>query len=249
MGALECREVGKKYGDFTLGPISCVIEEGFLTGLIGVNGAGKSTLLNIMAGIDSRFEGDVILDGVSMRENPALMKQKIALVSERISFFMDKTPLENAQLLGIYFDSWSTEDFYLWLDRLELPKGKFLYQFSKGMKMKFQLAFAMAHRSQFLLLDEPTAGLDPVFRRDFLKIVQQIRAEGTGILMSTHITGDLDHIADYIMLLDNGKEILFETREALEDEGKKDVIDGYIETDFHIAELLRRNGGRKDEIL
>lgn len=246
---LECREVEKSYKDFRLKPISFSLEAGYLTGLIGINGAGKTTLINILAGLDRRFEGDVTLDGISLKKNPSAVRQKVSIVSERISFFWDKKPYENGEMLGRYFDSWNMEDFYLWMDRLELPNGQPLYQFSRGMRMKFQLGFAMAHRAEFLLLDEPTAGFDPVFRRDFLKILQDIRKAGTGLLMSTHITEDLDRIADYILLLDNGELKLNDTREALEDDLKREMVRGYVEQGFHIAQLLSANGGPKNDLV
>ncbi len=246
---LECVGVEKQYKDFVLKPVNFVLEAGYLTGLIGINGAGKTTLINILSGLDRKFCGDVMLDGISLKRNPSAVKQRVSLVSERITFFLDKTPLENGQILGKYFDNWSMEEFYVWMDRLEIPKGKQIYQFSKGMKMKFQLCFAMAHRTEFILMDEPTAGFDPVFRRDFLRILQDIMEKGTGILMSTHITGDLDNIADYILLLDHGELKINDTREALEDKVKRETIQGYMEKRLHIGELLKRNGDRKNDIL
>lgn len=202
---LKCIDVCKSYKNFSLKSISFELESGYLTGMIGVNGAGKSTLINILAGIDSKYEGHVIIDGSDLRENYEEAKQKIAIVSERISHFMDLTPLENGEMLGAYFENWSMEKFYMWLDRLELPKGQPLYQLSKGMYMKYQLAFAMSYGAKFLLLDEPTAGFDPVFRKDFMRILQEIRDKDIGILMSTHILSDIEHVADYIFEMDHGE--------------------------------------------
>lgn len=116
---------------------------------MGVNGAGKSTLLNILAGIDDRYQGEVIIAGKNLRTEYEEAKQKVALVSEKLSYFMDKTPLENGELLGVYFERWSMEELYLWLDRLEVPKGQPIYQLSKGMYMKYQLAFAMSYQPEF----------------------------------------------------------------------------------------------------
>lgn len=214
MGAiLQCIDVCKSYRDFSLKSVSFEIESGYLTGMIGVNGAGKSTLINILAGIDSKYEGRVVIDGSDLREDYEQAKQKIAIVSEQISHFIDLTPLENGEMLGKYFENWHMEEFYQWLDRMELPKGQPLYQFSKGMYMKYQLAFAMSYGAKFLLLDEPTAGFDPVFRKDFMRILQEIRDREIGVLMSTHIASDIDRIADYILLVDNGEAILKERGE------------------------------------
>ena len=130
------------------------------------------------------------------------------------------------------------EDYYIWLDKMNIPKGQPLYQFSKGMKMKFQVSFAMAHSPKFLLLDEPTAGFDPVFRKDFLNMLQDILNQDIGILMSTHITSDLDKIADYIILLDNGEIKINDTKEALEDNFKRKQLEDSLNKKFHISDLL-----------
>ncbi|MBS6194355.1 MAG: ABC transporter ATP-binding protein [Clostridiales bacterium] len=246
---LECHHIEKKYKDFSLKSISFTLESGYLTGLVGRNGAGKTTLLNILSGLDSRFEGQVLIDGVDLSHNPVEAKQQIALVSENISHFMEKTPLENAQLLGKYFSQWSMEQFYIWLDRLELDKGKALFQYSKGMYMKYQLAFAMSHGAKFLILDEPTAGFDPVFRRDFMKILQDVRDEDVGILMSTHILSDIQSMADYLLVLDEGKLQYDGAMENLNDPAVQKGIYGTLRKKLPLGELLKRNGGKKDDLL
>lgn len=224
MGAkLQCIEVSKQYKDFSLEHISLELEQGYLTGLIGVNGAGKSTLLRILAGIDMHYEGNVQIEGLDYRTHYEEVKQKVGIVSEDISFFLNKTPLDNGKLLGKFFEKWTMEAFYLWLDRLDLPKGIPLGQFSKGMYMKYQLAFAMAYEAKFLFLDEPTSGFDPVFRKDFMKMLQEIRDQDVSILMSTHITSDVQQIADYILMLEDGR-----------------LVHQFSETGSSIGELLRR---------
>ena len=235
---IKCEDVNKNYKDFSLKSVSFNIESGYLTGLIGVNGAGKTTLINILAGIDDDFTGKVLINDIDIKKNPAKAKEEIGLVSEKLTFFLDKTPYENALLLGEYFKNWDMNSFYLWLDNMNLPKGQPLYQFSKGMKMKFQICFAMGHNPKFLLLDEPTAGFDPVFRKDFLNMLQDILNEDIGILMSTHITSDLDKIADYIILLDNGEIMINDTKEALEDEFKRNKIEKSLNKKFTISDLL-----------
>lgn len=235
---IKCEDVNKNYKDFSLKSISFNIESGYLTGLIGVNGAGKTTLINILAGIDDDFTGKVLINDIDIKKNPDKAKEEIGLVSEKLTFFLDKTPYENGLLLGEYFKNWDMNSFYLWLDKMNLPKGQSLYQFSKGMKMKFQICFAMGHSPKFLLLDEPTAGFDPVFRKDFLNMLQDILNEDIGILMSTHITSDLDKIADYIILLDNGEIMANDTKEALEDEFKRNKIEKSLNKKFTISDLL-----------
>lgn len=236
--SIQCENIVKKYKDFLLKSVSLTIKPGYLTGLIGVNGAGKTTLINIIAGLDTDFEGKVNINGIDIKKNTSEAKQEIGLISEKLSFFMDKTAYENGVLLGEYFNNWSMEDYYIWLDKMNIPKGQPLYQFSKGMKMKFQVSFAMAHSPKFLLLDEPTAGFDPVFRKDFLSMLQDILNQDIGILMSTHITSDLDKIADYIILLDNGEIKINDTKEALEDNFKRKQLEDSLNKKFHISDLL-----------
>ncbi len=236
--SIQCENIVKKYKDFLLKSVSLTIKPGYLTGLIGVNGSGKTTLINIIAGLDTDFEGKVNINGIDIKKNTSEAKQEIGLISEKLSFFMDKTAYENGVLLGEYFNNWSMEDYYIWLDKMNIPKGQPLYQFSKGMKMKFQVSFAMAHSPKFLLLDEPTAGFDPVFRKDFLNMLQDILNQDIGILMSTHITSDLDKIADYIILLDNGEIKINDTKEALEDNFKRKQLEDSLNKKFHISDLL-----------
>lgn len=235
---IQCKNLNKSYKDFSLKSVSLNIESGYLTGLIGVNGSGKTTLINTLAGIDPNFTGEITINNVNIKKNLSKAKQEIGLVSESISFFLDKTPYENGLLLGEYFKNWDMGKFYLWLDKMNLPKGQPLYQFSKGMKMKFQICFAMAHSPKFLLLDEPTAGFDPVFRKDFLGMLQDILNEDIGILMSTHITSDLDKIADYIIVLDNGEIKSNNTKELLEDNFKKNKTLDSLNKKFTLKDLF-----------
>lgn len=239
-GKLQGIEIEKHYKTFSLKPISFELKKGELTGLVGVNGAGKSTLIRILAGLDQKYKGQVLIDGLDLKKKYEKAKQKIAIVSEEISYFMDKTPLENGELLGIYFKNWDTEELYQWLDRFSLPKGQPLYQFSKGMYMKYQVAFAMSYHPEYLLLDEPTAGFDPVFRKDFIKIIQEIRERKIGILMSTHILSDMEQIADEIMVISNGELKLHETRESIKERSIQDQLETFLTNKVSIKDLLRK---------
>ena len=233
-------EIEKHFKNFALKPMSFEIERGHLTGLVGVNGAGKSTLINILAGIDGRYRGQVQIGKLDLRKDYEKAKQKIALVSERTSFFMDKTPLENGEFLGKYFDNWQMEELYKWLDRFKLPKGQSLSQFSKGMYMKYQLAFAMSYHPEYLLLDEPTAGFDPVFRKEFGEIIQEIRNQEIGILMSTHILNDIESIADYVMVIANGELKLHESKENIAKKSIQDLLETFLTEHVSIRDLLKK---------
>ena len=242
MTIFECAGINKKYKNFTLEDISFRLESGYLTALIGPNGSGKTTLFHCISGAARNFTGDASIDGISLRSEPEKYKEKIGFVSETLSFYLESSILENGHLLGTFFSDWSMEDFYTYLDKIELPPSKPLYQLSKGEMMKMQFCFALAHRPRFLLLDEPMAGFDPVFRRDFLAMMQDILNKNIGILLSTHITEDLDKLADYVLVLKDGKLVQNNTREVLEDQHrntdpKRKAPDASFER-FRIRDLL-----------
>ena len=242
MTVFECTNIKKTYRTFALEDISFQLESGYLTALIGPNGSGKTTLFQCLSGAARNFTGDASIDGISLRSEPEKYKELTGYVSETLSFYMESSILENGQLLGTYFADWSMEDYYSSLDRMELAPSKPLYQLSKGEMMKMQFCFALAHHPRFLLLDEPMAGFDPVFRRDFLGMIQDILDKDIGILLSTRITEDLDKLADYVLVLKNGKLVQNDTREVLEDKyrsaaRKRKAPDSSFER-FHIRDLL-----------
>lgn len=241
---LEVNAVGKKYRDFVLRDISFSLEGGYLTGMVGANGAGKTTLLRILAGIDSHFKGDFSVNGISFRKSPLEVKNKAAYIAEGNSFFWEKTALENAELLGNYYSRWSDEIYGEWLERLQISAKQPLGELSKGGRMKFQIAFAMAHQPCVFLLDEPTAGFDPVFRKEFRNILQELLEDKISVLMSTHIISDLEKIADEIILLENGELVLKENRLELEDSTGRFNLE--LGGAGHIRGIIRERGERNE---
>lgn len=240
---LKCENIRKKYPNFTLQDVSFKLEQGYLTGLVGVNGAGKSTLIRILSGEDMDFSGEVSLDGISLKEDPAGFRGRIGVISDSREFFWDMSALENGRFLGTLYPGFDEKRYRLWLLNMDLPLDQPISQFSKGMKRKFQICFAMAYEPLFLLMDEPTDGFDPVFRRDFRKILQDLLELRVGILMSTHILGDLEKIADYLVVLDHGEQKIWDTGEILlNPEGRKH-IEKLTTEDLHVIDLLREYGG------
>lgn len=242
MTLFKCRNMTRKYKNFTLQDISFSLESGYLAALIGPNGSGKTTLLGCISGTARNFQGEASVDGISLSQSPASYKEKIGFISETVSFFQEQSILENGQNLGTFFSKWSTEEYYFWLDKMELAPSKQVYQLSKGEFMKMQFCFALAHEPEFLFLDEPMAGFDPVFRRDFLAILQDVLARDIGILLSTHITEDLDKLADYVLVLKDGRLIKNDTKEELEDQYRRSARENNPGSDlfqrFHIKDLL-----------
>lgn len=205
MAELICSELSKTYKNFQLAPTSFQLESGYLTVLAGKNGSGKSTLLRCLAGLNTTCSGNVSLDNISMKKYPKDYKNQIGYVSEEITYSMEKSAFENGQILGPYFANWSVERYYTFMDRMDFSPSKQLWQLSKGEYMKMQTCFVLAHQPRFLLMDEPLEGFDPVFRREFLSMMQDILNEDIGILMSSHITETLTNLADYLLFADNGK--------------------------------------------
>lgn len=215
---LVVKNVSKKYADFTLDSVSFTLPEGYILGLIGKNGAGKSTLMNCIIGcID--YEGEIIVDGVVNTIHERAATEKIGFIVEDGPFLKRESLLKNGELLGSLYSDWDDEKFHKLLVELGLHYDTEYRELSKGMETRFQLAFALAHSPKLLILDEPTGGLDPVFRKTFLKILQDVvNREMVSVIISTHLTTDLDKVADYVMMLDNGKMVFYKDKETLADE-------------------------------
>ena len=157
-------------------------------------------------------------------------------IDNRFTYFMEKSALENGELLGPYFSNWSMERYYTLMDRMNFSPSKQLWQLSKGEYMKMQTCFALAHHPRFLILDEPLEGFDPVFRKNFLSIMQDILNEDVGIFISSHITETLKKLADYLLFADNGI-ITFHCPEQMD----AFLADKLKRSHTHIRDLLSRN--------
>lgn len=214
LAAAFCGAV-KRYPDFTLGPLDLRIPRGSIVGLVGENGAGKTTALKLLTGVLRPQSGSVSLLGGSPQD--AACRAKVGTVFED-AFFCDA--LSAAQvgksLAGIYGAGWDAALYAQTLSRFALPAGKPVKSYSRGMKMKLQLAAALGHRPQFLVLDEATSGLDPVVRGEILDLFLDFIQDDThSILLSSHITSDLSQVADSIAYLHAGRLIFHESKDVL----------------------------------
>lgn len=217
--AIRVEKLSKKFRKFQLSDISFSLDKGFIMGIIGKNGAGKTTLMKLLYGVYEKSRGEVYINGERYNKNDLKIKQRIGYIAEENRFLLGRSLLENAKMFGGFYDKFDIEYFKELLRKYNLEEDKTPEQLSKGMKIKFQLAFVLANHPKLLLLDEPTGGLDPLFRQEFLNILQGlVEEENMGVIISTHITTDLDKIADYIMILDKGKIISLTTKEELMDE-------------------------------
>jgi len=216
---LEFKHVSLIWPDFKIDDVTFSLEKGYIMGLVGYNGAGKTTLFRLMANQYRNYKGEILIDGYDCRRQEDRVKNITAFISDDQSFFFEESIKKNAQIYSPYYSCWDWDIFYKYLDYLEIPVDARIKDLSRGTFLKFQLAFAIAHHPVLLAMDEPTAGLDPVFRYDFLKIIQTMVAEeNTAVLISTHNTSDLDKIADYITMLDNGRVLFSKDIETLIDE-------------------------------
>ncbi len=244
---LQVKGLHKRLKDFRIEDISFDIPAGYIMGLIGRNGAGKTTIMKLIQNVIVKDGGSVRICGYDNRRQEAKAKSEIGFIVEQSPFIKRYTLLENGELFGKYYKDFEMDRYRMYLRRFKLDPNKNILSLSKGMESRFQLAFALAHNPRLLIMDEPTDGLDPIFRREFLNLLQELIAEERmGILFSTHITGDLDKVADYITLVDDGRILLSEDKENLMErylilKGEKSLLDR-IPKDLFVGVSSHRHG-------
>ena len=207
---LSFEHVTGKERKFHLEDISFEMMPGFIYGLMGKNGAGKTTLIQSIMKENVRYEGRIRVDGEDIIKNHAAIMNKVGLVSSDNSFFGECTCRQNAKILGAFYDGFSMERFEAVMDGWKISSGKIYQKMSQGEKYKFQLAFAIAHDPCLYLLDEVTAGMDPVFRREFFDGMRQlIKDEKASVLLTSHILSETESNTDYVGVLEEGRLIAF----------------------------------------
>jgi ABC-2 type transport system ATP-binding protein len=206
---VELKNVTKNFKGFSVKNINMQVKQGFITGFIGANGAGKSTTIKMMMNLLRPDAGEVKLFGLDYRTHEKEIKERIGFVYDGNVFFEGLNLKDIKRIVGPAYKKWDDTLFYKYVAQFQLPLNKPIKTFSKGMQMKASLAIALSHDAELIIMDEPTAGLDPIFRRELLDLLQEIMLDGRRtIFFSTHITTDLDRIADYIAFLQNG-ELIF----------------------------------------
>ncbi len=213
---LEVKNVNKSYDNFALKDISFSLPKGMIMGLIGENGAGKTTTIKIILNLIKKYQGNVQIFGLDNSQNEKEIKEDVGVVLDD-SFFPDILTAKDINIImkGIY-QNWDSNLYNTYLTKFNLPNNKQIKNFSKGMRKKLEIATSLAHHPKLLILDEPTSGLDPVARSEIIDIFQEfIQNSECSILFSTHITSDLEHIADYITFINNGHIVLSETKDEI----------------------------------
>jgi ABC-2 type transport system ATP-binding protein len=213
---LEVNNIIKKVNNFELGTINFKLEPGYIMGLIGPNGAGKTTLIQTILGLYQKQEGDIRICDYDLEQEAGKAKDHMGFILDEELFLEYLSAEENAKMYGKYYSKWDPILFDKLCKRFEVDRKKPLKKLSKGNKTKFQLAFALSHGADLFVFDEPAAGLDPVFRKELMEIMCDLIFEGDkSILFSTHLTDELDKIADYITFLYNGKQIFSLSKEEM----------------------------------
>lgn len=218
---IELQNLTKKYVGFELKDISFSVPEGCIVGLIGENGAGKTTTIKSILNI-TKADGVIKIFGKDNKAYEKEIKKEIGVVLDD-SFLSDYlTAKQINSIIKDAYKNWNENKFYDLLKHFNLPTDKLIKDFSSGMKMKLKIATAISHNPKLLILDEPTSGLDPVVRSEILDIFRKYieEDETRSILLSTHITTDLEHISDYIVFIEKGKMVFnLPTNELLENYG------------------------------
>ena len=206
---IELKNVKKDYGDFVLDNISFSVPTGSVCGFIGQNGAGKTTTIQIILDAIKRDGGEVYVFGKNIDEGMAELKEDIGVVFDEMGFHDFLTPKQINTVMKNIYKNWDEDAFFGYLKKFSLPAKKECGKFSRGMRMKLQIATAMSHKAKLLIMDEPTSGLDPIVRNEIIQIFREfVIDEEHSILLSSHITSDLEKIADEVVFIDAGKVIL-----------------------------------------
>lgn len=213
---IEFKNVVKDYGDFKLDSISFAVPEGSVCGFIGQNGAGKTTAISLLLDLIKRDAGEVYLFGEPVDEKHAYLREDVGVVFDEMGFHEFLTPKQINMIMKNAYKNWDENEFFNNLKKFSLPSNKSCGAFSRGMRMKLQIAAALSHNAKLLVMDEPTSGLDPIVRNEIMQIFREFEMqENHTILLSSHITGDLEKIADEVVFIDAGRIVLKGNKDSI----------------------------------
>ncbi len=239
---LEVRNLSKRLGSFALENIDLAVPMGTITGLVGANGAGKSTLLKLVLGLLAPDAGTIHLFGEESRGDGRTARQRIGFVQESPTLYAHLRVPELGRMVASFYRTWNEATFLRLCASFDLPLRTPFSKLSQGTRMKTALALALSHDADLLLLDEPTSGLDPLVRREVLDLLLEIiQDERKAVLFSTHITSDLDRVADHVAILKQGRMVMAGAKDELLDawalvKGGEDLLAGPIKARCHGGE-------------
>ena len=217
MNAIEMIGVNKSFGDFSIRNLSFCVPEGCICGLVGENGAGKSTVIRMLMGALRADSGEIrTLDTDVRSADFCRMKQDIGVVLDDAWLPEVLSAIQVGVIMRRTYTRWDEPLYERYLSRFSLPKDKAMKDYSRGMRMKLAIAVALSHHPRLLVLDEATAGLDPVVRDEVLELFYEFtREEDHSILISSHILSDLEKLCDYIAFLHEGRLLFCEEKDVL----------------------------------
>lgn len=216
MNLIEVHGISKSFEKFSLKDISFALPAGYIMGYVGQNGAGKTTTLNAILHLIRPDSGEAAIDGLTYAENPVKYRDSVGYIGDASFFPAEFTPTEICTILKDFYPSFQEDKYWSLAEKWDLPKKQQITKFSRGMKVKLMFAAVLSRDTKVLILDEATNGLDPMMRKDVLKLLQEYISDGSrSIIFSTHIMEDLQDIADYIFFIDNGEKVFYETKDDL----------------------------------
>lgn len=215
---LELRSVKKKYDRFDL-DMSFAVPRGSIVGLVGRNGSGKTTTIKLIAGAIYQDGGELKLFDNRIEELPIAEKEKLAVCYDDLYLFGEYHAGDVQKIMKNIYKTWDDKRFEEYIERFDLNKKQKIKEYSRGMKMKLSIAIALSHATQLLVLDESTTGLDPVVRGEILDMLRDfVQDESRSVLISSHITSDLEKVCDHLIFIEKGRVVLHQTITELEEE-------------------------------
>lgn len=253
---LEIKNLNFRRENFQLKDISFTLQEGYIMGLIGENGAGKTTLIELIMNLIPPDSGEIIIfDLPNSHENNIPIKNNIGFVYDTFPAYTDMTLDQLARFMSAFYPNWNQKDCSSLIKKLKINSMQKIKDLSKGNQMKAQIILALSHQARLIIMDEPSSGLDPVIRKEVMTLLQEyVQKYHASVLFSTHITSDLEHIADYITFLHQGKLLFSMDLEQLQEEYKivkiplecmkKDYetqFIGWEKNDYFVTALVKQN--------
>ncbi len=238
INTLEITRLSKSYDDFSLKDVSFSLPKGYIMGLIGPNGAGKTTIIKIIMNLIMKEQGQVKLFGQDHQKYEVEVKKRIGFVYDTPNYYEHLNLQQFKEVIAPFYKQWDDKIFAELIQRFELPLKKKLRMFSKGMSMKASIAIAMSHHADFIIMDEPTSGLDPVVRREMLHLLRELMEdENKSVLFSSHVTTDIEQVADYVTYILNGRIIFSKTKDQIHEQyaivkGGNELLDVHTRKTF-----------------
>ena len=230
MNAIEIKNLRKNLGNFSLKIDDLKIPEGFVTGFIGPNGSGKTTTIKLIMNMINKDEGFIKMWGKDYKINNLNIKDRIGYVGEFSGYLHEAKIARIKKSLSVFYKNWDEKLYEKYMKQFNLNEDKAYKDLSKGQQKKFEIVMAMSHHPKLIIMDEPTANLDPLVRNELLNILQErIEEDNATVFFSTHITSDLDKIGDYVVFIYKGEIFLADTKDNILEnhiivKGKKELL-------------------------